>query len=86
MLEGMELFNNPEALHKAVAATGLTENAFDENDIIDEGVLNWYKSRFTTCAEDGVREAMTCYLHHACNRQDINDITKVAIMQLYLSI
>lgn len=73
-----------EAIQSAVARSGLCENSFTSDDQIDENIYNWYVAKFAVCREDGVLDAVNCYVHHACNREDINDITKVAIMQASL--
>lgn len=71
----------PDMLSKAVERAGLVPGCFTEDDVIDVAVLDWYKEKFKMCIEDGVPDAVNAYLHHACVRTDINDITKVAIMQ-----
>lgn len=61
---------------------------FDEEklkgQVIDESKLEWYSTRFDSFIEDGVPDAINSYLYKL-NTEDINDITKIAIMHAALS-
>lgn len=46
----------------------------------DENVVAWYKERFNRCIEDGVPDAITCYLTKLLH-SNVNDMTRLLILQ-----
>ena len=72
-------------LDKFLEGVGISEDAFDESEVIDEEALAWYNEKFAMFVADGAKEAINVYVHHACIRDDLNDLTKVAILQASLN-
>lgn len=64
---------------------GLVEGCFDGQEI-DEEVLNWYVQRFKQFKEDNCIDAINAYVHHCTKRTDLNNVTKVAVMQKSIAI
>ena len=46
----------------------------------DMEVVAWYEERFRRCKEDGVPEAINCYLEKLLH-EDVNDLTRLLILQ-----
>ena len=63
----------------------IVENlSFDDSaikgQIIDESVVEWYSSRFSSFIEDGVPAAINAYLSKLQNDDSVNEITRLAVM------
>lgn len=46
----------------------------------DMEVVAWYEERFRRCREDGVPDAINCYLTKLLH-EDVNDLTRLLILQ-----
>jgi len=67
----------------------LSHASFDGSAVIgqelDTEIFNWYKERFERCIEDGVPDAVNCYLRKM-QKEDINEYTQVCILHAALNV
>ena len=64
---------------------GIVDGCFDGQSY-DEEAVEWYVEKFKQFKADGVIEAINAYIHHATQRADLSDFTKVDILSKGMNI
>lgn len=74
-----EIRNGIDALVDGLANLEIDTENMDKSPA-DTAIVNWYSERFQRCIEDGVPDAINCYLTKLLN-EDVNDLTRLMILK-----
>lgn len=67
------------AISDFMANIEIDTTGFDKLEV-EQDKVDWYHDRFERCKEDGVPDAITCYLQRL-QRDNVNDLTRVLIIK-----